>query len=335
MVRFENIWAFNLLAIILVLFLVFLWHQRWKKKALLGYSELKLHQSNYNFFSKKRPWIKFLTFGLGLFLVVIALANLQFGGKLKEGKSKGIELMVALDVSKSMLAEDIQPNRLSHAKMAIDRLLKRLKGDQIGVVVFAGGAYVQVPITSDYSAVKSFLNAVEPGMIPVQGTNFQAAINTCVEAFKSSSKNSKAIVILTDGENHEEGAIQAASEALEKGVRVYTIGMGGTKGVPIPIKKGNPSAGYLKDNQGNTVISSLNPTALSEIAESGGGKYLSAKNTRSSLNALFDEIKSLEQQEFNTKVYMDYEDRFQFFLLPGILLIIISLSIWERKSKWI
>ena len=335
MVRFENIWAFNWILLLVVLVGLFILYMLWRKRVFKNYSEDFLIGENFKQFSNRRHWIKHIIFSFGLLAIIAALANLQLGGKLKEGKSKCIELMIALDVSKSMLAEDIEPNRLSHAKLGIDRLLKRLKGDQIGVVVFAGSAYVQVPITSDYSAVKSFLQAVEPGMIPIQGTSFKAAINTCSEAFKSDSKSSKAIVIITDGENHEEGAEEAAQEALESGIRIYTIGMGGTKGVPIPLKKGRSSAGYLKDITGNTVITALNPEVLSDIAESGGGQYLSAKNTQSSLNALFQEIKRLDQQDFNTKVYVGFEDRFQFFLLPGIFLIMLSITLWERKSKWI
>lgn len=332
MIRFENIWAFYLIPVLIFLVLVFVWYYRWRKQAFKNYTEFE--SENFKGYSNKRHSIKHLVLLSSLSLLILALANLQFGGKLKEGKSKGVEMMIALDVSRSMLAEDIEPNRLSHAKLAIDRLLKKLKGDQIGVVVFAGNAYVQVPITSDYSAVKSFLQGVEPGMIPVQGTSFKSAIETCMEAFKSDSKNNRAIVIITDGENHEEGAVEAAQDAYEEGARVYTIGMGGTKGVPIPLKKGNANAGYLKDQSGNTVITALKPEVLSEIAVAGGGRYLSAKTTRSSLNQLFEEVKKLDQQEFETKVYMDFEDRFQFFLLPGILLLFVYLSVWERKSKW-
>lgn len=334
MIRFENIWAFYLTALLLVISLLFLWYSKWRKSAFKRYSDHEFKSTNFHLYSSKRHWIKQLLIMLSLSFLILALANLQLGGKLKEGKSKGVEMIVAVDVSKSMLAEDLKPNRLTHAKRTIDALLRKLKGDQVGLVVFAGNAYVQVPITSDYSAIKSSLKIVEPGMIPVQGTSFKSAIELCLESFKSDSPNNKAIVLLTDGENHEDGAIDAAAEALAEGVRVYTIGMGGTEGVPIPLKRGNTNIGYLKDQEGNTVVSALNPEVLNEIAQSGGGRYISAKTTRSSLNLLFQEIQKLDEQEFETKVYEDFEDRYQYFLLPGILFLFFYLSFWERKSKW-
>ena len=267
--------------------------------------------------------------------MVIGLANPQIGSKMEEVKREGVDLMIAVDLSNSMLSEDLQPNRLLRAKQAISRLIDRLEGDRIGLVVFAGEAYVQLPITTDYSAAKLFLSTINTNIISTQGTAIGKAILLSLKSFDFENAQSKAIIIITDGENHEDDATEIAEQAAEKGVFVHTIGMGSIDGGPIPIKnRYDQLQGYRKDKQGNTVITKLNESMLQDIAQSGGGSYIRANNTQSGLDALFKEINKMEKKEIGSKIFTDYKDRFQIFIGFALLLLVIDLFILERKNKW-
>ena len=249
-------------------------------------------------------------------------------------RREGFELMIALDVSNSMLAEDLQPNRLERAKQSISKTIDKLKGDKIGVVVFAGEAYVQLPMTTDYAAAKLFLSTIGTDIVPTQGTAIGKAIELSIESFAEAPAKNRAIIVITDGENHEDDAIAQAKNAVEKGIVVHTIGIGSPEGTPIPLYSRGRKSGFRKDRAGNTVVTKLNEQALQEIASAGDGIYIRANNTQTGLKILFDELNKLEKAEFGTKMFTDYEDRFQYFIAAALLLLVLELLISERKSKW-
>ncbi len=284
--------------------------------------------------SANRPFIKFTIWMLALAFIIGALAQPQFGSKLVTSKRKGVELIIALDVSNSMMAEDIKPNRLERAKRAIAKLTERLRNDKIGLIVFAGQAYVQLPITTDYVSAKLFLDAINTGIVPVQGTAIGAAIQMAMKSFTPEFTGSKAVIVITDGENHEDDAVGAAKEALEKKIIVHTIGMGLPQGAPIPI--GGPgSRDFLKDKQNNIVVTKLDENMLTQIATAGGGTYIRANNAEVGLNNLFNEIEKMEKSELNSRDYSEYNDQFPLFLLLAFILILIDFMILDRKNKWL
>ena len=284
--------------------------------------------------SANRPFIKFTIWMLALAFIIGALAQPQFGSKLVTSKRKGVELIIALDVSNSMMAEDIKPNRLERAKRAIAKLTERLRNDKIGLIVFAGQAYVQLPITTDYVSAKLFLDAINTGIVPVQGTAIGAAIQMAMKSFTPEFTGSKAVIVITDGENHEDDAVGAAKEALEKKIIVHTIGMGLPQGAPIPI--GGPgSRDFLKDKQNNIVVTKLDENMLTQIATAGGGTYIRANNAEVGLNNLFNEIEKMEKSELNSRDYSEYNDQFPLFLTLALILIMIDFMILDRKNKWL
>ena len=248
-------------------------------------------------------------------------------------KRKGIDLYIALDVSNSMLAEDIQPNRLSRAKMAISNLIDKLDGDRIGLIVFAGRAYKLLPLTTDYSAAKLFLSSVDTKIVPVQGTAIGSAINLVTASFEK-DKHNKAIIIITDGGNHQGNPFLAAKMAAEKGIKVFTIGMGLPEGAPIPIYDAQGNRSFLKDRQGKVVITKLNEQMLQEIANAGHGAYARANNASVGLTKILKNINHIQKQELATKQFTDYAHHFQLFLAIAIFFLVLELLLIERKSKW-
>jgi Ca-activated chloride channel family protein len=291
-----------------------------------------------DFSPQKKNW-KFSLLMLALAAMIIMLANPQVGSKIEKVQRKGIDLIIALDISNSMLAEDIKPNRLQAAKQAISRLVDRLQGDRIGLIVFAGEAYTQLPITTDYSAAKMFLSSVNTDFINAQGTSISRAIELGRNTFKDmegdaeTGKRNRAIVIITDGEDQEEGAVDQAKEAAKEGIIIYTIGMGTEQGGPIPLYRNGRMYGYKKDRQGHTVITRLNQIELQKIAAAGNGIFVRASNSAVGLNKILDEINKLDKTEIESKVFKDYESHFQIFAFIAILMIIIELLISERKGK--
>jgi Ca-activated chloride channel family protein len=334
MLRFGNsefLWG---LLIIPILTLFYIWSRIARKKALRRFGNEEILKFLMPFASKSRPMFKFFTLMLALAFVIVGTARPQYGSKLKKVKREGIELVIALDVSNSMMAEDIQPNRLERAKMAISRLVDKLKDDKIGLIVFAGDAYTQLPITTDYNSAKLFLNAVNTQIVPKQGTAIGAAIGLAIRSFTPDSKANKAIIVITDGENHEDDAVEAAKNAVENGMVVHTIGMGLPQGSPIPVLR-NGAKEYLKDNSGNVVITKLDETKLEQIAAAGDGVYVRANNAQVGLNTLFDEINKLDKTELESLVYSDYEDQFQYFFAIAMILILLEFFILERKNKYL
>ncbi|MGE0076490.1 MAG: VWA domain-containing protein [Bacteroidales bacterium] len=283
-------------------------------------------------FSIVRGWVK-LMFLLTIYLLLtISLAGPQFGAKLTEVKRKGIELIIALDVSNSMLAEDIQPNRIERAKQSISQLVDRLTNDRIGLIVFSGDAYVQLPITNDYASAKMFLSSINPGMVPKQGTAIGSAINLAASSFNPESKTSKVIVIISDGENHEDDPLESAKTAADNGIVIHTIGIGSPDGAPIPV---GGAQNYLKDEEGNVVVTKLDEETLSKIAVIGNGKYVRATNTQLGLLPLFENINKMQRSEIKDKVYSEYNEQFQYLIGIALFLLIVEFIILERKNEWI
>jgi len=267
---------------------------------------------------------------IALTLIIIAAARPQFGSKLREVKAEGVEIIIALDVSNSMLAEDIRPNRLEKAKRAISKLLDNLRNDKIGLIVFAGDAYTQVPITTDYTATKMFLSTINTDFVPKQGTAIDEAIQLAMKSYSPDNEQKKVLIIITDGENHEDNPVITAKEAKEMGILVYTIGMGLSKGSPIPIKG---RSDYRKDVNGNVIITKLDETTLVSVAQAGGGIYIRANNAKVGLSKLYKEIEKLDKTELETVVYSEYEDNFQYFIGFALLFLLIEFIILERKNK--
>jgi Ca-activated chloride channel family protein len=327
----EYLWG---LLIIPFLTLLFIWSRYSRKRALRRFGNEQVIKELMPFVSANRPVFKFFLLMLALGLFIAGVARPQFGSKLKKIKREGIELIIALDVSNSMMAEDIQPNRLERAKRAISRLVDRLKDDKIGLIVFAGEAYIQLPLTSDYNSAKLFLESVNTQVVPRQGTAIGAAVNMAIRSFTPDADASKAIVIITDGENHEDDPVAAAQEAVNNGIVVHTIGMGLPQGSPIPVMS-DGQTDYMRDNDGNVVVTKLDEVMLEKIATAGNGIYVRANNAQIGLNALFDEINKMNKEEMETVVFSEYEDQFQYFFGAGLLLLLLEFIILERKNRYL
>jgi len=324
----------GLLAIPVLVFLFYLMRSVIKRR-MLRWADEKLMTRLMPEVSSSRSQVRLVLWMAALGLMIIAFARPQFGTRLAEVKKKGIELIIALDVSNSMLAEDIQPNRLENAKMAISRLIDRLENDKIGLIVFAGDAYIQMPVTTDYAAAKLFLNSISPNIVPKQGTAIGAAIKLAMRSFTPESEKSRAIVIITDGENHEEGAEEAAKEALAAGIRVHTIGIGSPQGVPIPMNGPDGRQDFRKDASGNVIISKLNEELLRNIAAAADGIYVRATASRTGLNNILDEMNQMEKKEIQMKVYSEYDEQFLYYAGMALLILLIDSFISFRKSRWI
>lgn len=317
------------------MFILYSINRRWQKKSRKIYAGTEHLNHIIPRISKRKPGIKFFFYGFAYFLLVLGLANPQMGTKLEEIKREGVDIVIALDVSNSMKAEDYKPNRLARAKRAIEKLVDNLKSDRIAIIVFAGEAFIQLPITSDYSAAKLYTSSISTEIVPTQGTAIGAAINKSVSALSHDESKNRAIIVISDGENHEDDAAKAAAEAFEQGIIVHAIGMGSTQGAPIPIYQGQNQVGYRSDKNGNTVVSRLDEEKLKKIASEGNGVYVRATNTSTGLSSIFNEINKMEKTEYEAKQYTDFEDRFQPFLALALIFLIIEFLISERKSKWV
>lgn len=335
MMRFEHIeflWALGLVPVLVLLFILIMYN---KKRRLEKLGEFRLVLNLMPSVSLGRQIVKFSLYALALAFVIVGLANLQTGSKLQEVKRKGADIMLCLDVSNSMLAEDLKPNRLERAKQAIEKMVDKLEGDRIGMIVFAGEAYVQLPITTDYGAAKLFLRAIAPNMIPTQGTAIGAAIGKAMESFGKDEGKNKAIIIITDGENHEDDAVRLAQDASKNEISIHTIGIGSDAGVPIPVYHNGVPAGYKKDKEGNTVITKLNDKLLQEIAAEANGVYVKASNADVGLGAVLDKIGELDKKEIESKRYTDYDDQFQWFFAAALILLVAEFFINESANEWL
>ena len=279
--------------------------------------------------SGSKGWVRAVLFSLALGFLAIGLARPQIGAKLSEHKTRGAEVMIVLDVSNSMLAEDYSPNRLERAKLAISRIVDRLQEDRIGLIVFAGTPFVQLPITTDYVSAKMFLGSISTESVPVQGTAIGDAILTAVRGFSADSEKSRAIIVITDGENHEDDPVEAARQAAEMGIKVYVVGVGSAQGQPIPM-----GGDLLKDKDGSIVVTRLEEETLRAIAQAGGGAYVHAGNEEFGLNPIIEDIRKMDAEEFNSVVFEEYNEQYMYFLGIALLLFALEMLLGARKSQF-
>ena len=328
--HFEVLYLYCLIPIIIL----FNWILNKRRKRLLkDFGEIELVQELIPEYSAVRPTFKIIIFLTGLAFLIFALAGPEFGSKLQKSKRKGCEIVIALDVSNSMMAQDIMPNRLEKAKQAISKMVDKLGENKIGLIVFAGEAFTQLPITTDYVSAKMFLSTISTRIVPVQGTAIGSAINLASKSFSPNTLADKAIIVITDGENHEDDAVIAAKDAQAQGIHVYTIGVGLPEGAPIPIDDGTQH-NFIKDENGSVVISKLDEQLLQEIASVGKGAYIRANSSELGLNSIYKEINKLNKSELESKIYSEYENQFQWPLGVAIILLITELLILQRKTKW-
>lgn len=333
--RFEHPEYLYWLLVIPVLIAIYIFIRIVNKRQFKKFADNKFIEFLIPLASRARSNTKFILFILVITLGIFAVANLQTGSKMEEVKREGIDMFFCIDISNSMNAEDIAPNRLERSKQAINNIINQLRGDRIGIIVFAGNSYVQLPITTDYAAAKLFLSTINTSLIPSQGTEIGSAINLAIKSF-GNSENSKAIIVISDGEDHENGdAVKAAQEAAKLGVKIYTIGMGLEDGAPIPLyNQYGKRTGYKKDREGNIVITKLDDNMLRQIAEIGDGIYRRASNSNVGLDEIIDEINKAEKTEIDSKIFTDYEDQFQWFLGAAIILLIMEILISSGKKEW-
>ena len=279
-------------------------------------------------YSGAKGWVRVVLFSLGFLFFVLGLARPQIGAKLSEHKTKGAEIIVCLDVSNSMLAEDYSPNRLERAKLSIARLTERLQDDRIGLIIFAGTSFVQLPVTTDYVSTKMFLSNIDTGSVPIQGTAIGEAIHTAIRSFSAQSQKSRVIVVISDGENHEDDAVAAAKEAAEAGIRVYTIGVGSPEGQPIPFE-----GELMKDKEGNIVVTRLDEETLRQVAKAGGGAYIHAGNEEFGLGPIVDDVRAMEDEEFGNVVFEEYDEQYMYFFGIALLLFVVEMLIGERRPR--
>ena len=330
MFRFAHPEFLFLLILIPVLIIIFIFNIYQKKKRIAAFGNPEILAGLMPNVSVVRPHVKFYLQIAALLLIIIVLAQPQFGTKLDDVKRRGIEVMVALDVSNSMMAQDIQPNRLEKSKLLLSKLIDDMSDDKVGLVVFAGNAYTQLPITVDYVSAKMFLNSINTGIVPRQGTAIGSAIDLCLKSFPEKSESGRAIILITDGENHEDDAVGAAKLAAEKGITVHVIGMGKPDGAPIPI---DGTMSFKKDNEGNVVVSKLNEEMCKNIALSGNGVYVRADNSNTAYKIVSKELDKLAKSDIKTQVFSEYNEQFQSFAIFALLLLLVDFFVFDRKNK--
>lgn len=328
MINFANAQYLLLLLLIPVFFIVQAVVLKLRRRRIRKFGDEALVAKLMPSYAKAKVWVRLTMFSLGFFFFVIGLSRPQIGAKLKEHETKGAEIMIVLDVSNSMLAEDYSPNRLERAKLAISRLVDKLREDRIGLIVFAGNSFVQLPITTDYVSAKMFLNSISTESVPVQGTAIGEAINTAIRSFSAQSEKSRAVIVITDGENHEDDPVAAAKQAAEMGVRVFAIGVGSPEGKPIPM-----DGELLKDKEGNIVVTRLDEKVLHEVAEAGNGVYVRAGNSEFGLNPIIDEIRKMEDEKYSSVVFEEFDEQFMYFMGIALVFFVIEMLIGDRKSR--
>ena len=329
MFRFEDPIYLYLLVLIPILALVRFISYRNQKKRLRKFGDIQLLKELMPDVSRFRPSVKFWILLGALALLIIMLARPQLGTKINHEKRVGIETIIAMDISNSMRAEDIVPNRLDRSKMMVENLVDHFSNDKIGLIVFAGDAFVQLPITSDHVSAKMFLSSIDPSLIATQGTDLAKAIDMATHSFTQEEGVGKAIVVITDGEDHEGGAVESAKAAKDNGMRVYVLGVGSVNGAPIPI----PGTGdFMKDNTGNTVMSALNEDMCKQVAQAGGGAYIHVENNSAAQDQLDNELDKLAKKETTATIYSEFDEQFQAFGLLALLLLIIEICILDRRN---
>lgn len=327
MINFAQAQYLFLILLIPVFFIAYALMRHFRKKRLKKLGDRELVSGLMPSVSSSKGWVRITLFSLAFFFFAIGLSRPQIGAKLKERKIKGVEIMIALDVSNSMLAEDFSPNRLERAKLAISSLVDKLRDDRIGLVVFAGTSFVQLPVTTDYASAKMFLNSINTESVPVQGTALGEAMMTCIRSFSAQSERSRAVIIITDGENHEDDPVAVAKQAAEIGIKVYTIGVGSPEGKPIPY-----NGELLKDKDGNIVVSKLDEKTLRDIASAGNGAYVRAGMSEFGLNPIVDDIKKMDEEMFNSVVFEEFDEQYMYFFAIALVLLVTEMLVGERKT---
>ena len=333
MFRFADSQFLYLLFLVPIVLLFFVWAFRQKRRALATFAGAKLAERLTGLASVRRQWFKAILVLLGLALLVAALARPQFGSKVETVERKGQDIVIALDVSLSMMARDIQPNRLQKAKHAMRSLIEMSEGDRIGLIAFAGEAFVQCPLTLDKRAATMLLNAMGPDLIPVPGTALTTAMQKSLTLFTEEEKKHKVLVLITDGEGHSGEPIKVAREAAEQGIRIYTVGIGSPQGTPIPLQEsGKVRQGFKKDGEGEVVVTRLDEATLREIAEQTGGEYYRASPGASELENLYSSIAGMDKKTLSTLQVTQFEERFQILILLALFLLVVELVLADRRK---
>ncbi|MFV9551706.1 vWA domain-containing protein [Algibacter sp. PT7-4] len=330
----EKIW-FWALAIIPVIMLLFLLLQFWRYKTQKKFADnalLKKLSPNRSVF---KSVLKIIVLTLAFICLIIALVNPKIGTKLETVKREGVDIVFAIDVSKSMLAEDIAPNRLEKSKQLVTQIINNLASDRVGIIAYAGKAFPQLPITTDYASAKMFLQNMNTNMLSSQGTAINEAIKLAKTYFDDEEQTNRVLIIISDGEDHSEQAAIVAEEASDEGIRIFTIGVGDVKGGPIPEKRNGVVLSYKKDNQGETVITKLNEETLQNIASEAKGAYINGKNTNNVVEQIREILNAMDKTEFEAKEFADFKDQFQWFLGFGIFFLLIDILLLERKTAWL
>lgn len=330
----EKIWFWTLL-VIPVIILLFVFLQLWRRSAQKKFADsglLKRLSPNQSLF---KSILKLLVLCGAFACLSLALVNPKIGTKLETVRSEGVDVVFAIDVSKSMLAEDIAPSRLDKSKQLVTQIINSLVSDRVGIIAYAGKAFPQLPITTDYASAKMFLQNMNTDMLSSQGTAISEAIQLSKTYFDNEDQANRVLIIISDGEDHDGEAVSIAEEAAEQGIRILTVGVGDLKGGPIPIKRNGVILNYKKDNNGETVITRLDETILKEIASEANGVYINGSNTADVVNTIKDELAKMDKQEFESKQIADFKDQFQWFLGLGILLLFIDIFLLERKTGWL
>ena len=318
---------------ILLLFYLLTWF--WKLKKQKEFAELSLLNELSPQKSVFKPALKMIFVLLALSLLIIAMVNPEMGTQLKTVKRQGVDIVFALDVSKSMLAEDIAPNRLEKSKQIISKIIDKLGSDRVGIIIYAGNAYPLLPITTDHGAAKMFLQNAGPDMVSSQGTAINEALELSRTFFDDDTQTNRFLFVISDGEDHEENSGKIAKEIVNLGIRTYTIGIGSNKGGPIPIKKNGKFLGYKKDNKDEVVITKLNVETLKDIAENGEGKYIYGNKTSKTIEYVEELLLKADKKEFESKQFSDYKDQFQWFIGFGLLFLVLDVFLLNKKTKWV
>lgn len=334
--RFENADYLYALLLLPIFILLFWFIQKARKNAFAKFGNTTLLSQLMPTYSKYKHTAKFILLLLGLSFLIVGWANPQWGTKKEKVKRKSVDIFIALDISQSMLAEDIPPNRMERARRFSQNLVDKLKGDRLGIILFAGNAYLQMPLTTDYAAAQLFLRSANPNQAPAQGTAISEAIDLAEQSFEEDNKQHKAIIIISDGETHDQDALERAKTAAENGLLIYSVGVGTPTGGFIPTVIGGRSD-YKRDKTGNPVKTSLNEAMMQDLSQAGGGFYfnLAASNVDELSSALRNSIDKLEKREFEARVFNEYESYFQYFIAAAILFLIGEFLLSYRKNKWL
>ena len=323
------------LGILPILWVAYFLVMGWKRRAQNRFAQVGLMEKLSPHRSKFKPAFKLLMLSLGISFLILGLVNPKIGTQLETVKREGVDIVFAIDVSKSMLAEDIAPNRLEKSKRLVSAIINQLASDRIGIIAYAAQAIPQLPITTDYGAAKMFLQALNTNMLSSQGTALDAALDLSGTYFDDEDQTNRVVFLISDGEDHSEEGASAAQRAANMGIRIFTFGVGTDEGSPIPIKRNGVVESYKKDMKGETVITKRNPVILQDIAEAADGEYVDGNDTQAVVDFVAETLKNMDKKEFEAKKFVSYKDQFQVFLFAGFLLILLEMFLFETKTKWV